>query len=164
MTCHLFLDNFSWNFMTFWVVLKGWEFLKRILVSRKLKYLSLISWNIRLFWILSFAKDVFNCRELIVFSCLQFADCFNDQEFCHVEWFLCFNHYYGIFFFEKFSFKKSWCCRKHMFVFEIVSLKDLNKFDQIIFSLWLLGKRFQFAIMERVWKLFHFWVLTFFLF
>ncbi len=35
--------------------------------------------------------------------------------------------------FEKFSFKKSWCCRKHVFVFEIVSLKGLNKFDQIIF-------------------------------
>jgi len=35
--------------------------------------------------------------------------------------------------FEKFSFKKSWCCRKHVFVFEIVSLKDLNRFDQIIF-------------------------------
>ncbi len=37
--------------------------------------------------------------------------------------------------FEKFPLKKSWCCRKHVFVFEIVSLKDLNKFDQIVFSL-----------------------------
>ncbi len=55
---------------------------------------------------------------------------------------------YGIFF-EKFSFEKSWCCRKHVFVFEIVSLKDLNKVDQIIFfPVTFLGKRFR----SPLWK------------
>jgi hypothetical protein len=41
--------------------------------------------------------------------------------------------FYEIFPFEKFSLRKSWCCRKHVFVFEIVSLRNLNKVDQIIF-------------------------------
>ena len=51
----------------------------------------------------------------------------------------------------------SWCCRKHVFVFEIVSLNGLNEcMIKLSFSLWLLGKRFQFAIIEKVWKLFHF--------
>ena len=76
MTCHLFLDNFSWNFMTFWVVLKGWEFLKRILVSRKLKYLDLDIMKCSCFLILVFSQKTFCYRKLIVFSCLQFADCY----------------------------------------------------------------------------------------
>ena len=77
------------------------------------------------------SQKTFYCRKLIVFSCLQFADCYIWSRICLVVWFLCFNHCYGIFW--KVSLKKSWCCRKHVFVFEIVSLKDLNKFDQIIF-------------------------------
>jgi hypothetical protein len=52
-----------------------------------------------------------------------------------VEWFfLCLlNHLLRNLFLWKVFLKDSWCCRKHVFVFEIVSLKDLNKFDQIIF-------------------------------
>jgi hypothetical protein len=46
--------------------------------------------------------------------------------FC-VVWFFLFNHWYRIFW-KKFPLKKSWCCRKHVLVFEIVSLKGLNKF------------------------------------
>ncbi len=50
-----------------------------------------------------------------------------------------------------------------MLVFEIVSLKDLNKFDQIIFSLGLLGKRF-IRHYGKSLKTFPFWQLTFLLF
>jgi hypothetical protein len=68
---------------------------------------------------------------------------------------LCFNHCYGIFF-EKFPLKKSWCCRKHVLVFEIVSLKGLNKLwsnHSFPIECWVEDL---FAIMEKVWKLFHF--------
>ncbi len=150
MTCHLFLDNFFWNFMTF-----GWfskvESFETDFCFRKLKYL-----NLDIMKYPSFLNFVFRQRHFITENWLCFRACNSrivtyDQEFCHVVWFLCFNHYYGIFFFKKFSFKrryhdflkclgsKSWCCRKHVFVFEIVSLKGLNNFDQIIFSLWLFG-------------------------
>jgi len=160
MTCHLFLDNFSWNFMTF-----GWfskvksfetEFcFKKTQISRL--------WYHEMFVFSEFclSQKTFYYRKLIVFSCLQFADCYIWPRICLVVWFLCFNHYYGIFW--KVSLKKSWCCRKHVFVFEIVSLKGLNKFlIKLSLSLWLLGKRFLFAIMEEVWKLFHFgsWLLS----
>ncbi len=88
------------------------------------------------------SQKTFLLQKLIVFSCLQFADCYMWPRICFVVWFLCFNHYYGIFW--KVSLKKSWCCRKHVFVFEIVSLKGLNKFliKLSFFFLWLLGKRF----------------------
>ncbi len=75
----------------------------------------------------------FIAENLIVVSCLQFADCYIWSRILSCGVILCLNHSYGILFSEKFSFKKSWCCRKHGFVFEIVSLKGLNKFDQIIF-------------------------------
>ncbi len=95
-------------------------------------------------------------RNLIVFSCLQFTDCYMwPRIFCLMVWFLCKSLLWNLFF-EKFSFKKSWCCRKHVFVFEIVSLKGLNKFlIKLSFSLdcWV---KDSLAIMERVWKLFHF--------
>ncbi len=142
---------------------------------------TLISWNVRLFWILSFAKDMllqkFDCVFVLAIRGLLHMT----KNF--VLWcdFLCVNHYYGIFF-EKFSLKlnyhdffkcfgfqilKSWCCRKHVFVFEIVSLKGLNKFMiKLSFSLWLLGKDFFFffysPLWKKVWKLFHFgsWLLS----
>jgi len=47
--------------------------------------------------------------------------------------FVFLNHLLRNLFLWKVFLKESWCCRKHVFVFEIVSLKDLNKFDQIIF-------------------------------
>ena len=67
-------------------------------------------------------------------------------------------------FLKSFPLRKSWCCRKHVFVFEIVSLKDLNKFDQIIFfpvTFWV--KDFVHRYGKSL-KTFPFWVLTFFLF
>ena len=84
-----------------------------------------------------FLDLVFRKRHIIADIWLCFRACNSrivtyDQEFCFVVWLMCFNHLLRNLF-EKFSFKKSWCCRKHVFVFEIVSLKDLNKFDQIIF-------------------------------
>ncbi len=95
-----------------------------------------------LFWILSFAKDVL-FRKLIVFSCLQFADCYIWSRILSCGVVFVLNHFYGIFSLKSFLWNdmvswnvlgsKFWCCRKHVFVFEIVSLKDLNKFDQIIF-------------------------------
>ncbi len=134
MTCHLFLWQFFLKFHDLCVVFKGWEFFETDFSFKRTLILNLVSWNVRLFWISSFAKDVFNCRKLIVFSCLQFADCYIWPRI-FVMWsdFFCFNHYYGNLFLEKFSLRKSWCCRKHVYVFEIVSLKYLNKFDQIIF-------------------------------
>ena len=95
------LSPLSWQFFVKFhdlLLFKGLRVLKQIFVSRKLKYLNLISWNIRLFWILSFAKDVFNCRKLIVFSCLQFADYYIWPRIssCGVI-FVLLNHYYGIF-------------------------------------------------------------------
>jgi len=156
MTCHLFLDNFFWNFMTF-VLFQRLRVFETDFSFKKTPLLNRESWNIRLFWILSFAKDVFNCRKLIVFSCLQFADCYIWPRI-FVMWsdFLCVNHCYENFFLEKFSLRKSWCCRKHVFVFEIVSLRGLNKFDQIIFFPWLLGKRFSIR-QKKSLKTFPFW-------
>ncbi len=121
MTCHLFLDNFSWNFMTFGLFFKGLEFWNKVFVSKNLNISILKSWNVRLFWIIVFRK-----RHIIAEIWLCFRACNSrivtyDQEFYLVVWFLCFNHCYGIFW--KVSLKKLWCCRKHVFVFEIVSLK-----------------------------------------
>jgi len=106
------------------------------------------------------SQKTFYYRKLIVFSCLQFADCYIWPRILSCGVILCFNHCYGIFW--KVSLKKSWCCRKHVFVFEIVSLKGLNKFfDQIIFFPWLLGKRFVRHYGKSL-KTFPFWELTFF--
>ena len=58
MTCHLFLDNFSWNFMTFGLFSKVKSFIWNGFLFQENSNISiLISWNVRLFWILSFAKD-----------------------------------------------------------------------------------------------------------
>jgi hypothetical protein len=132
MTCHLFLDNFL-RFYDLWVVFKGFKSFETDFVSRKLKYLNLVSWNVRLFWILSFAKDVFIAENWLCFRACNSRIVTYDQEFCHVGWFCALITFYEIFPFEKFSLRKSWCCRKHVFVFEIVSLRNLNKVDQIIF-------------------------------
>jgi hypothetical protein len=68
--------------------------------------------------------------------------------------------------FWKVSLKRSWCCRKHVFVFEIVCLRGLNEFlIKLSFSLWLLGKK----ICSPLWKEFEnfsilgvdFWVKPF---
>jgi hypothetical protein len=101
-----------------------------------------------------FLDLVFRKRHIIADIWLCFRACNSrivtyDQEFCLVVWLMCFNHYYGIF--RKVSLKKSWCCRKHVFVFEIVSLKVWTSFlIKLSFSLWLLGKRFH----SPLWKKF----------
>ena len=90
MTCHLFLDNFL-KFHDLCVVFKGWEFWNWFLFRGNSDILNLISWNVRLFWILSFAKDVL----------LQKIDCVfvlairgllhmikNFPFFCLVVWFV----------------------------------------------------------------------------
>ncbi len=125
MTCHLFLDNFfeiSWPLGCF----QRLRVLKQNLVSRKLKYL-----NFDIMKCSSFLNFVFCERRFIAENWLCFRACNSrivtyDKEFCLVVWFLCFNHCYRIFW-KSFLFKKSWCCRKHVFIFEIVSLKGLNK-------------------------------------
>ncbi len=87
---------------------------------------------------LSFLNFIFRKRRFITENWLCFRACNSrivtyDQEFCLVVWFCVLITLTESF--EKFSFKrryhdffkclgsKSWCCRKHVFVFEIVSLK-----------------------------------------
>jgi len=134
MTCHLFLDNFT----TFGLFSKVWEFLKQNLVSRKLKYLNLISWDVLLFWILSFAKDVF-----ITENWLCFRACNSRIVYIWSRIFLlCCGvilrliTFYGIFFFEKFPLKRHYhgVVENMCSIFEIVSLKGFEwVYDQIIF-------------------------------
>ena len=97
MTCHLFLDNFSWIFMTFCSPkVKSFETnfcFKKTRISR-FRYHE----SVRLFWILSFVKDVFIAENWLCFRACNSRIVTCDQEFCHVEWLLCFlNHCYGIF-------------------------------------------------------------------
>ncbi len=80
MTCHLFLDNFSWNFVTFGFF-KGLRVLKRIFVSRKLKYHNFEIMEL-------FSKTLsFRKRRVIAEIWLCFRACNSrivtyDQEFC----------------------------------------------------------------------------------
>ena len=155
MTCHLFLDNFL-RFYDLWVVFKGLGVFETGFSFKKTQISQF--WYHEMFfffWILSFAKDVFVAENWLCFRACNSRIVTYDQEFCLVVWLMCFNHYYGIFW--KVSLKKSWCCRKHVFVFEIVSLKGLNKFlwSNYFFpcDCWV---KDLFTIMERVWKLFHF--------
>ena len=65
-----------WDFTTFGLFSKVWKFLKQNLVSRKLEYLNFGIMRCLTFLNLVFRKRRFCCRKLIVFSCLQFADCY----------------------------------------------------------------------------------------
>jgi hypothetical protein len=140
-----------WDFMTFWAVFKGLRVFETDFCFKKTQVSQLWYHEMFVFSEFCLSQKTFYCRNLIVFSCLQFADCYIWSRIlsCGV---ILFNHSYEIFFFEKFSLKrhyhdfykclgsKSWCCRKHVFVFEIVSLKGLNKFlIKLSFSLWLFG-------------------------
>jgi len=150
--------QFFWNFMTFVLFSKVESFLRRILVSRKLQY------SIWYHEIFVFSESCLSPKTfLIAENWLCFRACNSriityDQEFCHVEWFLCVLSLLRKSLLWKVFFKKtlSWCCRKHVFVFEIVSLRGLNKFDQIIFFPWLLGKRFSIR-QKKSLKTFPFW-------
>jgi len=161
MTCHLFLDNFSWNFMTFALFSKVKSF-ETDFCFKKLQISQL--WYHEMFIFsesLSFAKDMLSQKVDCVFV-LAICGLLHMTKNLSCGVILCFNHCYGIFW--KVSLKKSWCCRKHVFVFEIVSLKGLNKFlIKLSFSLWLLGKRFV-RHYGRSLKTFPFWELTFLLY
>ena len=151
----------SWPF-----VFQRLRVLKQIFVSRKLKYLDADIMKCSCFLNLVFSQKTFYCRKLIVLSCLQFADCYIWSRIlsCGVTFML--NHFYGIFFWKVFVKKTlSWRCRKHMFVFEIVSLKDLDKFMiKLSFSCdFFLVKDFVRHYGKSL-KTFPFWALTFFLF
>ena len=133
MTCHLFLDNFFWDFTTFGLFSKVLRVLKRIFVSRKLKYLNLDFMRCSSFLNLVFRKRRFCYRKLIVFSCLQFADCYIWPRILSCGVVLCFNHFLRNLSLWKVFVKKVMVLSKTRFVFEIVSLRNLNKVDQIIF-------------------------------
>ena len=105
MTCHLFLDNFFlWNFMTFcFSKVKSFETdfcFKKTQISRFRYH------EISVFLKFVFSQKTFYRRKLIVFSCLQFADCYIWSRILSCGVIFCFNHCYGIFFFEKFSFRQ----------------------------------------------------------
>jgi hypothetical protein len=99
-----------WDFTTFGLFSKVCKFLKQNLVSRKLEYLNFGIMRCLTFLNLVFRKRRFCCRKLIVFSCLQFADCYIWSRifFCVVVWFCVFNHFYGIFLFWKVSFETTY--------------------------------------------------------
>ena len=148
------LSPLSWQFFEIsWPLccFQRLRVLKLILVSRKLQY------SIWYHEIFVFSESCLSPKTfLIAENWLCFRACNSriityDQEFCHVEWFLCVYHCCENLLLWKVFFKKtlSWCCRKHVFVFEIVSLRGLNKFDQIIFFPWLLGKRFRLPLWKK---------------
>ena len=149
----------SWPF-----VFQRLRVLKRILVSRKLKYLDLDIMKCSCFLNLVLSQKTFCCRKLIVFSCLQFADCYIWSRIwsCRVIFVLLITITE---IFWKVFLKESWCCRKHVFVFEIVSLKGLNEFMiKLSFSCdFFLVKDFVRHYGKSL-KTFPFWALTFFLF
>jgi len=159
MTCHLFLDNFSWNFMT-----SGWfskvKSFETDFCFRKTR----ISWIwYHEIFVLSescLSQKTFLLRKIDCVFVLAIRGLLHmNKNFVSRSVILRFNHSLRNLFLWKVSFETtlSWCCRKHVFVFEIVSLKGLSEFMiKLSFSLWLLGKRFEFAIMDKVWKLFRF--------
>ncbi len=101
MTCHLFLDNFLWNFMTFGLFSKVKSFetdfcFKKTQISR--------IWYHEMFVFSEscLSQKTFYCRKLIVFLCLQFADCYIWSRILSCGVILCFNHSYGTFFLKSF--------------------------------------------------------------
>ena len=128
MTCHLFLDNFSWNFMTFcFSKVKSFETdfcFKKTQISR--------CWYHEMFM---FSESCLLTKDVL----LQKIDCafvLAIRGLLHmIKNFVLWCDFYvksllrNPFFWKVFLKKTlSWRCRKHVFVFEIVSLKDLDKF------------------------------------
>ncbi len=86
MTCHLFLDNFSWNFMTFGLFSKVKSFWNGFLFQENSNIIILKLWNS------SFLNLVFRKRRVIAELWFCFRACNSrivtyDQEFCLVVWF-----------------------------------------------------------------------------
>ncbi len=81
MTCHLFLDNFL-RFYDLWVVFKGLRVFRNGFLFQENSSISvLISWDVRLFWIVSFAKDVFVTENWLCFRACNSRIVTYDQEF-----------------------------------------------------------------------------------
>ena len=131
------------RFYDLWVVFRGLRVFETEFSFKKTQISQFWYHEMFVFFLdLVFSQKTYYRRNLIVFSCLQFADCYIWPRILSCGVIFVFQSLLRNLF-EKFSFKKSWCCRKHVFVFEIVSLKDLDKFMiKLSFSLWLLGKRF----------------------
>jgi hypothetical protein len=86
MTCHLFLDNFSWNFMTFGLFSKVKSFWNGFLFQENVKYHNFEIMNF------IFLNLVFRKRRVIaeIWSCFRACNSWivtYDQEFCLVVWF-----------------------------------------------------------------------------
>ena len=100
MTCHLFLDNFSWNFMTFcFSKVKSFETdfcFKKTQISR--------FWYHEMFMFSEsclFAKDVLLQKIDCVFV-LAIRGLLHVIKNFVLVWFFLLNHFYGVFFFESF--------------------------------------------------------------
>ncbi len=155
MTCHLFLDNFL---KILWPLdyVQRLRVLKRIFVSRKLKYLNFDIMKYSSFLNLVFRKRHVIAEILIVFFVLAIRGLLhmtkNFVVWCDFRVLITVTES-----FWKVSLKKSWCCRKHVFVFEIVSLKDLNEFlIKLSFLPWLLGKKICSSLWKECENFFHF--------
>ena len=164
MTCHLFLDNFL-RFYDLWVVFKGFKSFETDFVSRKLKYLNLVSWNVRFFWILSFVKDVFIAENWLCFRACNSRIVTCDQEFCHVEWFFFLS--FKSLITESFPLKSfpkgimvlsKTCIRFRNRIFKKIWISLIK----LSFSCDLLGKRFSIRRYGKKFGNFPFWALTFF--
>jgi hypothetical protein len=136
-----------WDFTTFGLFSKVCKFLKQNLVSRKLEYLNFGIMRCLTFLNLVFRKRRFCCRKLIVFSCLQFADCYIWSRIFFVSW--C-DFAFLITFTESFCFEKFPSKRHNMvlsktcvrFRNRIFKKKSLSEFMiKLSFSLWLLGEK-----------------------
>ncbi len=116
MTCHLFLDNFSWNFMTFGLFSKVKSFWNGFLFQENSNISNLISWNIRLFWIFCLSPKTFYLQKIDCVFVLAIRGLLhltkNFVMWCDFRVLITVTES-----FWKVSFKKSWCCRKHVFVF-----------------------------------------------
>ena len=96
MTCHLFLDNFL-RFYDLWVVFKGLRAFETDFCFKKTQISQFWYHEMFVFSEFCLLRKTFYCRKLIVFSCLQFADCYIWSKILSCGVILCFNHFYGIF-------------------------------------------------------------------
>jgi hypothetical protein len=152
-----------WDFTTFGLFSKVCKFLKQNLVSRKLEYLNFGIMRCLTFLNLVFRKRRFCCRKLIVFSCLQFADCYIWSRIFFVSW--C-DFAFLITFTESFCFEK-FPSKRHIMVLSKTCVRFRNRifkkkkfewvYDQIIFFPVTFGwKDLSSPLWTKFWKLFRF--------
>ena len=106
MTCHLFLDNYFEILRPLGCFQRFRSFWNRIQFQENSNISILISWDVRLFWILSFAKDVFMQKIDCVFVLAIRGLLHMNKNFVLWRDFVCFNHLVRNLFFEKFSLKR----------------------------------------------------------